>query len=177
MEKELNVEDEAQEIIKSIHSAFQGVSRGEITLHEAEVIDVYGTQEERASARKVDTESRWEEIPDTHIEECTSALSYLDPQSWQYYIPRHMEWSLKYFRTNNSIVSDFTIYAFDLSDDPDLIDLSMGRYRQLTDQQSRTVYCFLQYMAKNGDYADDVVAERAIGKYWGKFSSLPGIFP
>lgn len=165
--------DEARAIIEAIHAAFRGVPRGQITLHEAEVIDEYGSAEERRDARKLDTDQEWEEIPDEHIEECTTALCHVDPESWRYYIPRYMEWSLSHFRTNDSFVSDSTIYTFDPSStNPALTEYSMARYRQLTPEQSRAVCRFLRYMAQNGDHADDVIAEEALRKYWGTFVDL-----
>ena len=81
-----------------------------------------------------------------------------------------MIWSLRFFRTNDSIVSDFTIYTFDLSEDnPVLNERSMERYRHLSAPQARCVCRFLRYMANNGDYADDRVAQDALRKYWGQF--------
>jgi hypothetical protein len=166
----MTVDDEARAIIEAIHAAFRGVSRGEITIHEAEVIDEYGTKEERVVARRLDTERSWEEIPDQHVEECTTALCHVDPKSWRYYVPRYMEWSLCHFRTNDSNVSDFTIYTFDPSStDSTLYEYSMERYRQLTPEQAQVVGRFLRYMARNPDHADDVVANEALRKYWGVF--------
>src|SRR5262245_43324220 len=163
---------EARSIIEAVHHAFRGVTPGAISLHEAEVIDVWGSNEERAAARRIDKENSWEEIPDQHIEECTSALSHVDPESWRYYIPRYMEWSLHNFRTSDSVVSDFTIYSFAPSgkNKPELREYSLQRYRLLTPQQSRVVYLFLRYMAKHDDHADTRVANEAMRKYWGAFA-------
>lgn len=163
-------DSEALVIIQDIHEAFRGVRRGRITLHEAEVIDDYGTDEQRREAQKLDTEESWDQIPDEHIEKCIWALAHLDPESWRHYIAPHMIWSLRYFRTSNSVVSDFTIYTFAPSaDNPELHEYSMQRYQTLNEQQSRAVCRFLRYMAKNGDYADDRVAREALNRYWGKF--------
>ena len=164
------MDQEARGIIAEIHAAFRGVPRGQITLHEAEVIDNYGSKEERINARKLDTEQKWEEIPDNHVEECTSALCHVDPESWRYYVPRYMEWSIRHFRTTDSAVSDFTIYTFDPSTtDSNLTEYSMTRYRLLNLDQCRVVFRFLRYMADNGDHADDRVANEAIRKHWGTF--------
>ena len=57
-----------QGLIDEITSAFQDVRRGNgVTLHEATVIDSYGSMEERAKARKKDTERRWQDVPDRDI--------------------------------------------------------------------------------------------------------------
>jgi len=44
------VAEASDTIIEAIRTAFAGVPRGAITLHEAEVIDSYGSAEERATA-------------------------------------------------------------------------------------------------------------------------------
>ncbi len=51
-------------IIGRIRTAFHGVKRGQIAIHEAQVIDDYGSDQARAQARALDTEGSWEEIPD-----------------------------------------------------------------------------------------------------------------
>lgn len=168
------MDTEAAEIIELIHTAFRDVVRGEISLHEAEVIDVYGTTAERREARKRDTDQHWTEIPDRHVEHCTTALCHVDPVSWQYYIPRYMEWSLRSFKTSDSVVSDFTIYTFERVDEqPDLVEYAMERFRRLTPAQSKVVARFLRYMARHGDDADDVVALRALERHWAAFEE-PG---
>lgn len=169
------VDNEAQSIIDDISKAFLGVRRGAMTLHEAEVIDEYGPPDERTKARKLDTDGRWERVPDEHVESCTSALCHVDPESWRYYIAPYMIWSLRYYRTNDSIVSDFTIYTFDpVLKAGKMREYSMERYRLLTDEQSRCVCRFLRYMARNGDYADDRVANKALQKYWGRYCEADG---
>jgi len=156
--------------IEAIRAAFRGVPRGEITLHEAEVIDSYGTAKERAAARRRDTEERWEEIPDKQIEECSNALSHLDPQSWRYYLPRYMEWTLVHHTTSRSITVDHTIYALLLGGDASINDYLRARYRQLTPEQSRAVSRFLQIMARADEHADAGAAGEALQKYWHKLS-------
>lgn len=166
----MHVDAEAESIIGDIRAAFLGVRRGAITLHEAEVIDDHGSPDQRAEARKLDTDGRWERVPDEHVEQCGWALSHVDPQSWRYYIAPLMIWSLKYFRTNTSVVSAHTIYTFDLNEQShDLREYALERYRLLNDEQSRCVCRFLEYMSRNGDYADDRVAKEALRKYWGRF--------
>lgn len=160
------------EIIEEIHAAFRGVRRGEITLHEAEMIDDYGTLKERAAARRLDTESRWEEVPDEHVAACSCALSHLDAQSWCYYLPRYMQWSLLHYRTTRSISVDHTIYALlPTSDDASINDYLRARYHRLTSDQARAVSRFLSLMASDSEHADAVAAEEALQKFWRKFSA------
>ncbi len=170
------VDPEAESIISDIQVAFLGVRRGAITLHEAEVIDDYGSPAQRAEARKLDTDGRWERVPDEHIEKCGSALSHVDPHSWRYYIAPMMIWSLRHFLSNGSIVSDYTIYTFDLNEKSvDMRNYSLERYQLLDDKQARCVCRFLEYMARSGDFADGRVAKEALRKYWGRFGDATGM--
>jgi len=167
-----DLDAEAEAIIQEIYGAFRGVPRGEITLHQALVLDGYGTAKEQAAARKHDTDERWEEVPDEHVEHGAWALNHFDPVSWRYYIPRYMIWTLINFRTNDMVTSDFTIYSFDPSTEPDSIHLmehKLERFRLLNAEQSVVVCRFLRYMGKNPDRADDVSALRALRNYWGQF--------
>ena len=162
--------DTPEAIIEAIRAAFAGVPRGAITLHEAEVIDDYGSTEERQEARRLDSEASWEEVPDEALESCTSALCHLDPKSWRYYIPAYMIWSLRHFRESESIVSDFTIYTFNpYLDDPGLREYVAPRFRLLDGPQSRAVCRYLRYMAANEDHADTRMANLALEGYWQRF--------
>jgi hypothetical protein len=64
-------------LIEEIHLAFDGVSREHgVSLRESLVIDDYGSSEERAEAKKQDTETRWQDVPDQHICHGGSCLSF-----------------------------------------------------------------------------------------------------
>src|SRR5688572_24969078 len=79
-------DDDREAIILDIPRAFGVVRRDRITMHDAEVIDSYGTAEERAAARRLDPDGPWEEVPDQDISSCPWSLPHLDPESWRYYI-------------------------------------------------------------------------------------------
>lgn len=158
--------DAAEAIIEEIRAAFAGVRRGEISLHEAEVIDEYGSDESREMARTQDVENCWEDVPDSHIEECTTALCHVDPESWRYYVPAYMCWALRHFETSSSIVVDFTIYTFKPSElDDSVLNYQMKRYELLNKAQCKAVCRFLQYMA-NCNRADSDAAKTALVEYW-----------
>ena len=161
------MQDSAEAIIEEIRIAFANVKRGRITLHEAEEIDNYSTAEICALARLKDKDSHWEEVPDEHIFRCRCTLIYLDPESWRYYIPAYMIFTLRYcdqkphvpdegYYTSASI--DSTIFTLSDNFDPE-------RYQRLNTAQSRVIYRFLRYFAEMGDSE----AERAIEVIWMKF--------
>ncbi len=166
------MDDEAREIIRLITGAFAGVPRGAMTIHEAEVVDNYGTETERAKARKLDVDERWEDVPDRDIEACTTALSHLDPAGWRYYVPPYMIWALRHFRESNAIVIDATIYTFELWSDASLRDYKLTRFRLLGRRQSHAVHRFLRYMAANEAHADATVARSALENFWHPFAEI-----
>ena len=162
--------DMSESIIEAIRSAFAGVPRGRITMHEAEVIDDYGSDDERKKARGLDTDESWDQVRDNDIMACTTALCHVDADGWRYYLPAYMIWSLRHFRASHSIVSDFTIYTFDPNNKcPQLRAFNMERFGLLNQAQSRAVCRFLRYMAANDDLADGRMAQMALDEFWGRF--------
>ncbi len=158
------------ETIDAIREAFEGVGRGEITIHEAEVIDKYGTLEARKKARRLDNESRWEDVPDKDIEQCGDAISHFDPVSWRYYIPRYMEWSLRNHETSKSMTVDQTIYTFMLGNSKSINDYCRVRFHTLSKKQSLAVNRFLLFMSTREPLVDASSAKIALEKFWNKFS-------
>jgi len=165
--------DAPVEIIQSIESAFAGVPRGELTLHQAEVIDSDSTEEAQLKARSLDQESTWDQVPDEDLEDCTAALCHLDPQSWKYYLPAYMIWALRNYQHSDSIMLDFTIYSLKLSDDDKVLsEYDMQRFRLLDEAQSATVCKFLNFMAQQPEFVDEIIAMEAISLYWHKFYAV-----
>lgn len=130
----------------------------------------YGSDEDAEKARSLDTENSWEEIPDEWIENCGGALSFYDPQSWQYYIPIYMKWTLKNFQISDSITADWTIYDFVYKEnDPESKKIQMERFQQLNQKQSLAVCQFLRYMSRDNLRVDGRVADEALQQYWSQF--------
>jgi hypothetical protein len=137
----------------------------------------YATTNELAAAAQLDNDRRWQQFPGGDLEAAGQAFYESDPISWRYFIPAFMVWSLRYFRINDSFVVDQTIYTFDLSADHQLRGLALERFATLSAPQCKAVCHFLRYMARNGDYADAVVAQHALDAYWGKFCEADGTPP
>lgn len=92
----VDYEKRKAELIEEITVAFDGVSReGGVSLHEAEALDAYGSQKQLAAARALDTEKEWQQVPDEDLRTHDSALSFLDPIGFHYYIPAFMVWDLR----------------------------------------------------------------------------------
>jgi hypothetical protein len=85
----------ADDVIKEIEAAFLGVPIGQLTLHEADLMDSYATDAELRAARERDPERDWRDVPDASLKVCSYALSYLDPLSWRFYLPALMRYALR----------------------------------------------------------------------------------
>ncbi len=157
-------------VIGRITSAFDGIPREDgVTLHEADAIDDYRSEEECRAARKLDRERRWQDVPDEDIEAYPSILSFLDATGFRYYIAAFMVWSLKHYMTSDSLSSDYTIYAL-CPNRKELRDRKTSQFSLLNEAQSKATCSFLRFMVDHGDgHADDAVAREALEKYWGEF--------
>lgn len=94
---------EAGELLDLIKKAFDGVERGDgVTIHQATVIDDYGTEEEFVAARKLDTENRWQDVPDSALADNPHALTFLDAAGFRYYLPARMSWSIRNYEHDDN---------------------------------------------------------------------------
>jgi len=154
------------QILEEIERAFDGVARDEgITLHETVEIDRCSGERQLAKARRLDTDKRWKDVPETDIERFPSALCFMDATGFRYYIPAYMSWTLRSHRTSDSETTDNTISAFE--SDPLHRD---KRYSLLNDSQRRAVCRFLKYFAGKEDDLDRAYwAGIALRMGWGDY--------
>ena len=110
-----------EELINLIEKAFDGVPQPEgLSLHVAEAHDSYDYDHD-CEHRQKDYTGRWQTLPDSHIEERQSALSFVDKTGLRYYLAAYMVWYLKYFGSDK-VESDHTLYALD--NHPDEFELA-----------------------------------------------------
>jgi hypothetical protein len=155
----------AEAVISAIEAAFDGVRRGELTIHEADLLDhAFVSDAEWRAARLKDSEVRWQDVPAEAICDCVYALSYLDPVSWRFYIPAHMRWSVEHLFDRESDPVERTIYTLGGTD-----AWTRERYQLLSQQQSEAVLAFLEFVSAHPDDANAVLATEGIDRYWGRF--------
>ena len=159
------------ELIRAIERAFESVAREDgVGLNEAEGIDAYGTEAERAVARKRDVDVRWEEVPEAEIERHADILPFLDPKGWRYYLPAYMRWTLTHYGRSSSMSVDSTIYTLAPGTAQELKSRALERFKTLSGNQAATVCRFLRFMCDvaGEDECDERVAREALA-YWGRF--------
>jgi hypothetical protein len=162
-------------VIAEILRAFSGVSREDgVTLHESRVIDARGSDVERAAARQLDTDRRWEDVPERLIEEDDSALCFMDPKGFRYYLPAYMVWSMRNYKRSedfNSSSLNHPIYSLALSESGRMRRYDLDGFEMFNAAQSRAICRFLHFMARQDgvDLVDVDKARDALAAYWGKF--------
>jgi hypothetical protein len=155
-------------IVREIVGAFDGVRRGDgISLHEAQVIEDHGSDNERVRARTLDAAERWQDVPGADIEAAYDILSFLDAAGFRYYLPAYMVWSLENFETSESRSVDHTIYSLALHEEPRLRQWQLGRFSVFDPRQAKAIARFLAFMAeRSGGLADAAAAAAALADHW-----------
>jgi hypothetical protein len=166
---------EADVLLKLIEDAFDGVTRGDaITLHQATVIDDYGSEDEFLAAAKFDTEVRWQDVPDSAIVENPAPFHFLDNAGFRYYLPAFMSWAIRNGAEDYNGPGFFTY----LSVFPTVAPREMGRRlgesfdlqkfineRSLTHEQVNAIYRFICFMALRKELEMDE-DQYAVARKW-----------
>ena len=165
-----------ERLIEEIQRVFDGVSREDgITLHEADAIDDWETEQEILRARRKDRDLRWQDVPDEEIEEHCHSLAHLDAKGLRYYLPAFMRWILRHGRDSGSLSVDFTIYTLCPRDEPRLRDYFHERLGGLVEHEARVVCRFLRFLLEHEQDSCDLDAAReALDRHWARFCDGTG---
>ncbi len=131
------------------------------SLHQAHLEGAYSDEMEWVAAREKDPETYWSEVPDWKIESGSSTLYFFDPEGWRFYIPAFMCWTLRNWRTSDSITSESVLWTL-----ANTGEHWERRYRLLDRDQCDAIYDFLEFFAR---YSGPDDAGRAIQAYWHRF--------
>lgn len=149
-------------LILRIRDAFDPIRLGGgQTIHQAHLKGCYNEERVWIAARAKDPETHRWDVPDRKLETGGSTLSFFDPEGWRFYIPAFMCWSLRNWRTSDSLTTDQVIWSLALSEEP-----WAKRYELLDRPQSEAVYDFLEFFDRYSGESD--VAD-AIRSYWYQF--------
>jgi hypothetical protein len=91
------IEEERIALVQDINDAFRDVELGDgVSLHEADVIDGYGTMDERKKARLLDAEKSWQGISEDKLWQFQwGPFSFMNEKGKRFYLPAFMTYSLK----------------------------------------------------------------------------------
>ena len=104
-------EERLNKLIAEITVAFDGVSREDgVTLQEAKAIDDWKPFEELQAARQLDTEQRWQDVPDEDLLASDSSLPFFDAKGFRYYLSAFMLCGLKDWENDSSGILHSCVY-------------------------------------------------------------------
>ncbi|MDR7335732.1 GNAT family N-acetyltransferase [Roseateles asaccharophilus] len=163
--------DRRQAVLDQIHAAFDGVQRGDGTsLRESQVIDDHGSHEERQAARALDTDTRWQDVPDDLIAKHYSAFSFVDLAGHVYYAPAYMSWLVRTGYDTPSNSTESAVYAFDPRGRYDGQHQLRAPNEMFTPAQCEAIATYLSYVADvldgNSCCSD---ARQYLEDYWWRF--------
>lgn len=157
-------------LIAEITAAFDGVAReGGVSLREGRVLDDFGTEEQCAAARLLDTDTRWQDVSDADLEEYESSLSFFDAIGFRYYLPAYMLRDLRLNINPTYGMSSDIVIPLDPCVGTNLHDYSLDQFRLLTPQQGRAVCRFLRFVAMHGNEGEREDAVRVLRDYWNQY--------
>ena len=125
----------AQIIIRQIREAFRGVRLdGGVGLKEGQVIDEYGTDEERAAARGKDEKEDWGRIEVSALTTCQSSLYFFDSEGMRFHLPAFLLADI-----DSKLSMDLAFHLGGAPSHPDKFEL-------LNQAQREAVGAFIDYM-------------------------------
>ena len=165
---------EANELVTLIDEASNGVARGDgITLHQAIVIGHYGSDEEFLAAEKLDTETRWQDVPDHFLAKDSQFLIFIDQDNFRYYLAAAMSWAIRTYADDY----DNTFFTY-LAVLPTVAPREVGRgigaafdldgfihKHSLTPTQVNAIYRFICFMAVRAEHGMDEDQYAAVRKW------------
>ncbi len=138
----------AQRALEAIDRGFDGVAPpdGEHRmLYQAEAWDSYEVVDQRREHK-----GRWQDLPASHIRDCSFALPHLDEQGIQYYLPALM---VHFIRTpQDRDLWSYTSLSSTLQPSTgDLQAYQRRRFSLLTRQQREAIVAYLEYIEASED--------------------------
>lgn len=159
-----------KEAREAIENAFGGLRRdGKERLYDAELADNYGMESPLTEELKDLIYESWSEIPGTVIERCHAALSFFDPESFQFHLPAYMTWTLDNYLTSDSLSADMTIYSLLIyTENEEVAARQLECFRVFDKAQREAIIAFLRFAELNDDHIDGHAARQALANYWEK---------
>ena len=167
---------DADELIKAIEIAFDGVARPETSLRQFLLTDKYGmsreiTNEEWTQAGKARIDNKWADIPDSEIEECDCQLAHMQAEEFWYYLPAYMRYSVKHYQKpiwETDILGMCVSSLYPSSKDSSLYAYTISQLALINSAQKQVIVQFLKFVASMADYVQRPDAAKALERYWSR---------
>jgi len=146
---------EQTKLLDSVSAAFPaGSTRPVQSLRQGDEIDSHDTP--TPDALPVD----WRDVPEGELEEHQWGFTHLDAESWHFYLPAFLAYSVRHFSRGESLV-----IAACLSNlrPPDRVP---SRFSTLTDSQRQAVVSVLEFLAFGCESDFSADACQVLEEYW-----------
>ncbi|BCM93079.1 hypothetical protein IAD21_04967 [Abditibacteriota bacterium] len=167
-------------LIEEIERAFDGVARGNgPTLHEANAMDRWDGPHAERAARRRDSETRWQDIPQDVLYLVPLVATFLNPAGFRYYLPAYLIWYIHELDTpadggDSEDSAGFDPLAFFYisllgSGTPVMDFRTSSKLNLLSAEQSRAVAHFLEFEVLRAGFYFDLYQEKPEGEdaeYW-----------
>ncbi len=144
-------------VVELIRVAFKGVRLGNgVGLWQGQAIDDYMYEKEQAECRERDEKINWEAIPIDDLNQCSSCLSYLDPEGMRFILPAFLVSDLK-----GTLDQEISFYLIGLD------DFTRDHFNLFTDTQRAAVAAFLEILSDDPHYdsqRDGI--EESVTQFW-----------
>jgi hypothetical protein len=107
----------SEAVIQLLRVAFPLGAKPTVSLADAAVADAWGDE----SVRFVEQDRSWEDVPDTQIARGTAAFAFLPLESWSYYIPAYILYSLRQIHTFDTEAPQHLVRTLTCPDGPSAI--------------------------------------------------------
>jgi hypothetical protein len=155
----LSISDIKTKIVEMVQLAFEDVRLGNgISLHQADVVDDYGTRAEFDAAKLHDPETRWQQIPTSKIERFCGSMTFLDSEGFRFYLPAFIIYGLNTFNPDfGSMEADGVLFAAE-----SYSDSHKDNFAILNTEQLRAVASFLKFTSLYVEKFDAVRANKSL---------------
>ena len=137
----MNVTSESQSLVANVLAAFSETHlRPSMTIQEAEQEGVFESDQEWESIRNLDQERVWWEVPAEKYESCYNAAIDLDDESFRFYLPGYIVWTLTSGQQSQSQTIDYLMSR--------LSSTSTIKSLHLTKLQASVLKAYLKFIVK-----------------------------
>lgn len=165
---------QADELISEIELAFTGVARPATSLRQFLLTDRYGMSREitnrewqQTASERVD--SKWQDIPDSEIQECECLLAHMQAEDFYYYLPAYMRHAVKHVDKplwETDIIGSVVFSLSPSAQDPDSYAYQVAQFTSLNSIQKRVIVLFLNFVSTKADPVQRPYSDKALEQYW-----------
>jgi len=146
---------EQTQLLELISAAFPaGSAHTVLSLRQGDEIDSYETP------TPDDLPADWRDVSERELEEHQWGFTHLDAESWRFYLPAFLAYSVRHFTRGESLV---IMACLNNLRPPDRVP---SRFRTVTDSQRQAVISVLEFLAFGCESDFSADASKVLEEYW-----------